>query len=126
MEDLVEGCPNERYLIHSDLLYFNVLVSSDRVTAVLDWGSSLYGDFLWDLAWLTLWQPWYTAWAAIDIRAMAQEHFAQIGLDVPDFEQRMRCYELAIGLDGITYQAFTGRLNDLAWTTRRVAGLLAR
>src|SRR5207245_4768272 len=96
----------------------------DRVSAVLDWGSSLYGDFVWDLAWLTLWQPWYTAWAAIDLHARAQQHFSAIGLDVPDFEERMLCYELAIGLDGMTYQAFTGHMDELAWSTRRVYSML--
>jgi hygromycin-B 4-O-kinase len=124
MEALVEACPNERHLIHSDLLYFNVLVRDDRVSAVLDWGSSLYGDFVWDLAWLTLWQPWYTVWATIDIRAMARGHFSEIGLHVPNFEERVLCHELATGLDGLTYQAFTGHLDELAWTTRRVVGLL--
>jgi hygromycin-B 4-O-kinase len=50
LETLIDACPNERYLVHSDLLYFNVLVRDDHVSAVLDWGSSMYGDFLWDLA----------------------------------------------------------------------------
>jgi hypothetical protein len=35
----------------------------------------------------------------------------------------MRCCELAIGLDGMAYQALTGREDDLAWTTRRVQSL---
>ena len=37
--------PQERHLIHSDLLNFNVLVADDLISAVIDWGSSLYGDF---------------------------------------------------------------------------------
>lgn len=125
MEALIPACPNQRYLVHSDLLYFNVLVRDDRVSCVLDWGSSIYGDFLWDLAWFTFWQPWYTAWASVDIRAAALRHFARSELELPDFEQRMRCYELAIGLDGIAYQAFAGHADNLAWTTRRVRSLLA-
>ena len=103
MEGLVDACPNERYLVHSDLLYYNLLVDQDRVTAVLDWGSSLYGDFLWDLAWFTFWQPWYTAWSAVDLRAAALSHYAEIGQETPNFEERLRCYELAIGLDGLAF-----------------------
>jgi hygromycin-B 4-O-kinase len=55
LASLVEGCLDERYLVHSDLLAYNVLVDldADGIAAVLDWGSSLYGDFLWDVAWLT-------------------------------------------------------------------------
>jgi hygromycin-B 4-O-kinase len=122
----VEGCLDERYLVHSDLLAYNVLVDldADGIAAVLDWGSSLYGDFLWDVAWLTFWQPWYTAWRGIDFRAETLGHYARIGLRVPDFEPRMRSCELAIGLDGMAYQAFRRRWDDLDWTTKRVEGLI--
>ena len=105
--------------MHSDLLNYNVLVADGRVTAVLDWGSSLYGDFLFDLAWLTFWQPWYPAWRGIDFRRAARRHHAEIGLRVTDFEARMRCCELCIGLDGMAYQAFRSRWADLEATARR-------
>jgi aminoglycoside phosphotransferase (APT) family kinase protein len=36
--------------VQSDLLYFNVLAADDRARGVIDWGSSLYGDFVWDVA----------------------------------------------------------------------------
>ena len=123
MQPLVVACPNNRQLLHSDLLYFNVLVENDVVNAVLDWGSSMYGDFLWDLAWITFWQPWYTAWSSLDIRRAAREHYAATGLHVPDFEARLRCYELAIGLDGLAYQAFAGKAEDLEWTAAHVERL---
>jgi len=124
MEKLLDACPDERHLLHSDLLNFNVLARQDRISAVLDWGSSMYGDFLWDLAWITFWQPWYHAWAALDVRAAAVHHFETAGVSVPQFAERMRCYELAIGLDGMAYQAFAHRPDDLAWTTRHVRNLL--
>jgi hygromycin-B 4-O-kinase len=125
-EALIDACPNQRYLLHSDLLYFNILVHNDQISAVLDWGSSMYGDFLWDLAWITFWQPWYQQWSSVDFRRAAREHYASIGVEVPNFEERMRCYELAIGLDGLAYQAFAGHWDNLAWTSRRLLGLLSR
>src|SRR5260370_5281901 len=124
LEHLVDACPNERYLLHSDLLYFNILVRDNRINAVLDWGSSMYGDFLWDLAWLTFWQPWYQSWSAVDLRSAARGRYASIGLAVPNFGERMRCYELAIGLDGLAYQSFAGHWENLAWTSRRILSLL--
>jgi hygromycin-B 4-O-kinase len=123
LERSLEVCPNERHLVHSDLLNFNLLVDHDRVTGAIDWGSALYGDFVWDIAWLTFWQPWYPAWRDVDIARFAREHYSAIGLDVPDFEARLRCYELAIGLDGMAYQAFTRRWRDLDDTARRVVAL---
>jgi hygromycin-B 4-O-kinase len=120
LTQLVPFCPNGRHLVHSDLLYFNVLVTNDHISSVLDWGSSIYGDFLWDVAWFTFWQPWYTDWASVDIRGAAWRHFSS----PPNFDERMRCYELAIGLDGIAYQAFAGHADNLTWTTQRVLGLI--
>jgi hygromycin-B 4-O-kinase len=115
-----------RYLVHSDLLNFNVLVDHDVLSGVIDWGSALYGDFVWDIAWLTFWQPWYPAWRGIDITSAAQAHYAAIGLDVPNFAARVRCCELAIGLDGMAYQAFKQRWSDLEATGKRVLAIVRR
>jgi len=120
---LSAACPTQRYLVHSDLLNFNVLVVDDRVSALIDWGSALYGDFLFDLAWLTFWQPWYPAWSAIDFRAEALWHYASIGLDVPDFEVRMQCYEIAIGLDNLAYSALTGHWAQLETVAQRTLAI---
>jgi hygromycin-B 4-O-kinase len=109
LQSLVEACPEERHLIHSDMLNYNVLTQDDRVTAVIDWGSSMYGDFLFDVAWFSFWQPWYPAWSDIDFAEEARRHYAQIGLDVPNFGARLRCYETYIGLDSLAYNAFKGR-----------------
>jgi hygromycin-B 4-O-kinase len=121
---LIEACPEARHLVHSDLLHFNVLVDADRITAVFDWGSSLYGDFVFDVAWFTFWQPWYPAWSSIDFAAEAERHYAAIGLDVPGFRERLRCYELYIGLDGMAYQAFVGRFTDVEQTARRTLAVV--
>lgn len=125
LERLVDACPDVRHLVHSDMLNFNVLVQHHEITAMLDWGSSMYGDFVWDLAWFTVWQPWYTAWSTLDIRQAARAHYAAIGLEVPNFDERLRCCELAIGMDGLAYQAWVRREpENLAWTTRRLQSLI--
>src|SRR5207244_3903613 len=100
LEETIDACPDARHLVHSDLLNFNLLVADDRITGVIDWGSAMYGDFLWDVAWFAFWQPWYPAWRGLDFPEAARQHFAEIGLDVPEFDARLRGCELAIGLDG--------------------------
>ena len=126
LRELSAHCPEERYLIHSDLLNRNVLVAGDRISAVIDWGCALYGDFLYDVAWFTFWQPWYPAWQGIDFPRAVQAHYAAIGLEVPQFAERLRACQLHIGLAGQAYQAFTRRWADLEATARRtleVAGV---
>jgi hygromycin-B 4-O-kinase len=123
---LVPGLPEARHLIHADLLHYNVLVQDDRISGVLDWGCGMYGDFLFDVAWLCFWQPWYPAWRTIDFRAEALRHYQSIGLDVPRFEDRLLAYQIYIGLAGQAYQAYKGYLVDLEATARHtlvVAGL---
>lgn len=125
LKGLVASCPAERHLIHSDLLHYNVLVEDDRISAVFDWGCSRYGDFLYDVAWFTFWAPWFPAWQDIDFGVEAARHYAAIGLDVPHFDERLRCCQVHIGLDGQRYQAFVGDWDELEKTAERTL-LIAR
>lgn len=125
LQSLVHDCPEERHLIHSDLLNYNVLVADDRLTAVIDWGCSLYGDFLYDVAWFTFWAPWYPAWRDIDFAAEARRHYASIGLVVPGFARRLRCYELHIALGGMAYAAFKERWEFLGWVAGQAMAVVS-
>ncbi len=123
LQALAADLPETRHLVHSDLLHWNVLVQGDRITGVLDWGCGLYGDFLYDLAWLIFWQPWFPAWRGIDFQAAALRHYAAIGLDVPAFAARLRCCQIHIGLGGQAYRAYVGRWDDLPETAQRTLDL---
>jgi len=52
-------------------------------------------------------------------------HYDAIGLDVPRFDERLRCYELHVGLTHLAYCAFAGHEEDLYAVARRTRGLLA-
>ena len=118
MKELLPFCPEERHLVHNDLLNFNVLADADGVV-LLDWGASIYGDFLYDAALLTFWWPWFRQrWAGIDIRAELERHYAHIGLAIPSFAERLRCCELNIGVDHIAFQATRGMADSAGWTAR--------
>ncbi len=116
----VDQCPEERHLIHNDLINRNVLVEGNRISAVLDWGSSTYGDSLFEIAILIFYQPWFPAWRNIDFAAEARAHYDAIGLDVPHFNERLSCYTLRIGLDDMAYSAFRERWEKVAAITTRV------
>jgi hygromycin-B 4-O-kinase len=117
--DLAPHLTEERHLIHADLLNHNVLVAGERITAVFDWGSAMYGDPLFDLAWFCFWSAWYPAWRAIDFAAEARRHFAERKLDIPAFDERLLACQIYIGLEGQGYQAYKGLWSDLAWTAAR-------
>lgn len=125
-QSLIEACPEERHLVHSDLLNYNVLAADDRISAVLDWGSSMYGDFVFDVAWFAFFQPWYPAWSDIDFAAEAARHYASIGLHVPHLDERLRCYQMFIGLDDQAYCAFKGRWPQLETVAKRTLEIATR
>jgi hygromycin-B 4-O-kinase len=124
LDALIPDDAQERHLIHSDLLNYNVLVEDGRISAVIDWGCAMYGDFLYDLAWFEFWSPWYPAWHGIDFRSEAARHYASIGLTVPRFEERLTVCQIHIGLAAQAYNAFKERwdaLEEAAWRTIEVA-----
>lgn len=107
------GLPDERRILHCDLLYRNVLVDGPRVAGLLDWGCAMYGDPVYDLAWLLYWWPWHPRWSGVDVRA---------ALGAAD--ARLRTYQLHIGLAHIAWSAFTGNRDDLARNTGQITSLL--
>lgn len=124
LAQLAATLPTSRCIVHSDLINRNVLVSEERIAAIFDWGCSFYGDFLYDVAWLEFWSPWHPPLAAVDVRERARQHYAAIGLAVPELDARIRCCMLHIGLAHLAYNAHTGDHGALAATAERMAPLL--
>jgi hygromycin-B 4-O-kinase len=112
-------CPNERYLIHNDLLNRNILVDAHRVTALLDWGDSRYGDYLYDIAHLLYWWPWFSQWSSIDILGEIEHHYKLKKLAIQNFHERLWCYQMHIGLDSLAYHCYTKRWDNFAWSMKR-------
>ncbi len=121
---LAPAMPELRHLVHSDLLYGNVLVADDRVSAVFDWGCAMYGDFLYDVAWLSFFAPWFPGLDAVDVRGSVLADYDGVGLAVPDFDARVRCYEAHVGLASQAYQALIGDWDELERTARRTESVL--
>lgn len=122
--ELAPRCPNLRNLIHSDLLNRNVFVSEGRLTALIDWQCAMYGDHLYDLAWLTFWAPWHPGLAASDVGNREREHWRDRGVVIEDFDLRVRCYEIHIGLGHLVYNAWRSDARNLEETARRTLEVL--
>jgi hygromycin-B 4-O-kinase len=117
-DESVGACPEHRGLVHGDLLAGNVLVAGEWITAVLDWGNSIAGDPLYDLAWLIFWSPWHPGLDPARLRSVADDLYGG-----SDIDERLRCYHLHIGLDGQQYSGFTRNWRQLAETAARTAEL---
>jgi len=107
MLQLAEGCPDMRALIHNDYQFENVIVDGGRVTGVIDWANALYGDPLYDVAWLG-WISIHPGWWYEDGIEILRDRFGY----ATDFDTRITCYELHIGLDHLRFYATTDRRDD--------------
>jgi hygromycin-B 4-O-kinase len=124
LRQLAPQVPERRGMAHSDLLNRNVLVESGKIAGVFDWGNALYGDPLYDLAWLLYWWPWYPAWQAIDIRKTLDEHWRKGKGTPPGAEERLLVCQLHIGLSHIAYSAFKEREEDMRRNADQVSSYL--
>ncbi|MCQ6561262.1 phosphotransferase family protein [Paenibacillus mendelii] len=113
LRQLVAQLPERRGIVHNDLLNRNVLVDGGRLTGVIDWGNAFYGDPLYDHAWFLYWWPWYPQWQEVDLQEILDRHWKKHGGWPEQFEERLRCCLIHIGLDHIAYCAFRDRLEDM-------------
>jgi hygromycin-B 4-O-kinase len=118
MLQLAEHCPEERYLVHGDFGYSNVLAQDFRITAVLDWMSATYGDILYDVAWLEF-------WSAVDgWRERFAEHYRSNGRATPHYAERVLCYQCFIALNSLKFYAKIGAKPSYDFAVERIDSLL--
>ena len=128
IEALLPCCPERRDLVHGDLLHQNVLISEDarRITGIFSWKCSLRGDFLYDTAWCTIWEPWHPGIAAADMWRRTIEAADLSPADLIAAPQRHHCYELQIAASHFGWNIWTGNEKDLARLAERTEFILAR
>ncbi len=107
MVELSADVPNMRQVIHNDYQFENVLTDGARITGVIDWANALYGDPLYDVAWLNFISI-HPGWWFDDGVEVLRERFG----GAPDFDRRILCYELHIGLDHLRFYANQDRHDD--------------
>ncbi|MEU6111375.1 aminoglycoside phosphotransferase family protein [Streptomyces albidoflavus] len=117
--------PDERRLIHGDLLSRNVLADEDAITGVLDWGNALYGDPLYDAAWLLHWWPWYPGWRPGDLHGALLAHWHGVGAAPGRLRERLHAYLLHIALDALAYCAYRERWDEVRAHVGTVLALAA-
>ncbi len=131
IEELIPQCPERRDLVHGDLLHQNVLISDDAgaVNAVFSWKCSTLGDHLYDVAWLTFWEPWHPGIAQLDMWRRTVGDPARVSIegdDLVDAALRHHCYELNIGAQHLAWCAWTANAAALAGVAIRTAAVLDR
>jgi hygromycin-B 4-O-kinase len=115
-----------RTLLHCDLINRNVLVDENKIAGVFDWGCSLYGDHLYDLAWFEFWSPWYPEMDVSLLQNELMNRWQESGEAPRNMAERLAVCHLHIGLDHLGYNAFTGDTVNLLATAKRMRELVNR
>jgi len=110
---LVKYCPEQKHLIHSDLLYQNLLVHNHNISAVLDWGCAMIGDPVYDIAIFDFFEPWYPAFTQLSlIHKMRQSYLEQSPDNRRNFDQRSAACQIHLTLGNIAYCIFSNGKHD--------------
>lgn len=114
-----------RCLLHCDLINRNMLVQEATIAGVFDWGCSIYGDHLYELAWFEFWAPWSPQLDTALLRAALEDRWLATGYAPQDKAARLAACYLHIGLDHLAYNAYLGDWETLRQTAARMKGLVA-
>ena len=125
LHELAPHLPDVRELIHGDLFSRNILVSGNAIAGVLDWANSMYGDSLYDAAWLIFCWPLYPQWESVDIRAHIRDHLCADGRPPANYDERIHTYEIHIALGAIAHGAFRKRWDYVETFSQTVSRLTA-
>lgn len=96
IDHLVKYCPEKRNLIHGDYGKSNLIWDGSKITGIIDWALSKYGDFLYDVAWMDFFS--LSSQGKIDYEHFFKNHYQDTGQKIDNYEERMKCYKLRIGL----------------------------
>ena len=101
IKQLLPFCKTEKYLVHGDAGFDNVLCDEKEITGVIDWGEAALGDFLYDIAYL------FFNTETIDYKGYWRQFVQQRQIEVPFMEERLKCYQMIIGLNSVAIAAHT-------------------
>ncbi|WP_309122593.1 aminoglycoside phosphotransferase family protein [Paenibacillus sp.] len=94
IRELLPYAPKDKYLVHGDFHFWNMLSDGSTVTGIVDWETAMYGDFMFDVAVLHLWHP------QARFPERVREAWEAEGDAIPRFDERLLRYRLIKGLDG--------------------------
>lgn len=111
---LLVYCPEQRVLLHGDFGYKNALTDGKKITGVIDWHSSMYGDPLFEVVWLEFWREQQR------FAKQFREHYASTSRDMRNFDERLRCYMLLISLSAMAFFAKSDQQEKYEFSRQRL------
>ena len=106
IDSLLKFLPKEKYLVHGDFGFDNLLIDENSISGVIDWAEAKLGDYLFDLAWLDFWSE------NICYSSSYKKLYENEKMDTKNFEERLECYYLVVGLNSLIISAHLNKTED--------------
>jgi hygromycin-B 4-O-kinase len=119
LKEYLPFCLTNKYWVHGDFGFDNVMSCGKKITGVLDWAESRLGDFVYDLAYLEFWSD------NVPYKRLWQNWAESKNLSIDNFEQRMNCYMIHIGLASLAIAAIQDDLEDYTQVKGRMKTVIA-
>jgi hygromycin-B 4-O-kinase len=106
MQEHLSFCSTDKHWVHGDYGFDNVISCGKRISGVLDWAESRLGDSVYDIAYLEFWSkniPYQELW---------YKWAENKKLSICNFEKRMQCYMVQIGLGSLAIAAIRDDIED--------------
>lgn len=116
--ETIEFCPEEKYLVHGDYNFDNIFAKNGKIVGVIDWEGSMYGDFLYDIARLQFFSKGF------DYEKAYVEFCKRTGKEIKNFEERLLCYKLYIGLSSLSFYAYSEQSDKYQHTKEKLLKLI--
>lgn len=115
---LADYATDERKLVHGDFGFNNVVSDGKDITGVLDWEMSMYGDSLYDIAWLDFWDT------NRDYQNIFKKHYKKQGRLPINYDTRVLVCKLQIGLGSLGFFARSRQRDKYEFARNVVANFL--
>ena len=119
LTELVSFCPEERYLVHGDFGGDNVIAQKDEITGIIDWSEALYGDFLYDVAWMDFWNN-----HALSVKDTFYELSHNKGDNMDHYNERILAYQIRLGLSSLYFYAITNQFEKYVWSRDKLMSVM--
>ena len=122
IKQLIKYCSEKRSLVHADYGYDNVLADADgNITAVYDWEHSIFGDFVYDIAWIDFWEFRAEGTYA---RLYYDKYKDSKDLDFDDYAERLLCYKIYIGMTAAGFFSESNQEDKYLSAKQKILNLL--
>lgn len=98
----IEYCLETRCLVHGDFSSDNMTIMNKQVAGVFDWEHAMYGDFMYDIAWLIFWDE-MKGGDKIGYSEIIFAYCRSKKYDLKNYKERLWLHQLYIGIDALMF-----------------------